>query len=176
MGGSRLFCSFLQGGGVTVFGGTVAISSCTISGNSAGEVRAHAQKFPSPPWETHVHSFVCREAVSWSGVAHWPSHRAPSVGIQLIMCAHMFKSSIAPMGEILTCLPRLTLAQLRTLRSTTGGACRRDLDNFHRPQGALPTCPNRLSSFNSDRFLFYQGYVRATATPANFPSPRWESC
>jgi hypothetical protein len=29
--------------------------------------------------------------------------------------------------------------------------------------GALLTCPNRLSSFNSDRsFWFYQGYVRAS--------------
>ena len=37
----------LQGGGVFVYGGTVTISSCTISGNAAS-VRAHLQKFPSP--------------------------------------------------------------------------------------------------------------------------------
>eukprot|EP00900_Chrysochromulina_parva_P017016 jgi/Chrpa1/25315/Chrysochromulina_OHIO_Genome00010662-RA len=41
-----------QGGGVYVLAGhvagTVTISSCTISGNSAGTVRTHAQKFPSP--------------------------------------------------------------------------------------------------------------------------------
>jgi len=49
MGDSRFACC-LQGGGVYVYGGTVTISSCTISGNTAS-VRAHLQKFPSPPWE-----------------------------------------------------------------------------------------------------------------------------
>jgi hypothetical protein len=43
-------CCF-QGSGVYVRGGTVTISSCTISGNSADYVRAHVQKFPSPQWE-----------------------------------------------------------------------------------------------------------------------------
>jgi hypothetical protein len=38
----------LSGGGVSVEGGTVAISSCTISGNIAGNVRTHVQKFPLP--------------------------------------------------------------------------------------------------------------------------------
>jgi len=47
----------------------VTISSCTISGNAAGYVRAHLQKFPSPPWETHVLLVVCREAVSLLGEA-----------------------------------------------------------------------------------------------------------
>ena len=41
----------LQGGGVAVLGGTVTFSSCTITGNTADNVRAHPQKFPSPPWE-----------------------------------------------------------------------------------------------------------------------------
>ena len=64
--------SCLQGGGVYVSSGTVTISSCTISGNTAGDVRArcaHAQMFPSPRWETHVLLVVCREAVSLSPVA-----------------------------------------------------------------------------------------------------------
>ena len=39
----------LQGGGVFVNGGTVTLSSCTITGNTAISVRAHAQNFPSPP-------------------------------------------------------------------------------------------------------------------------------
>jgi hypothetical protein len=43
----RVLC-LLQGGGVYVEGGTVAISSCTINGNTAGYVCAHVQKFPSP--------------------------------------------------------------------------------------------------------------------------------
>ena len=38
----------LQGGGVYVQGGTVTLSSCTITGNTATSVRAHAQNFPSP--------------------------------------------------------------------------------------------------------------------------------
>ena len=42
----RVLC--LQGGGVFVGGGTVAISSCTISGNTAGQVHAHVRKFPLP--------------------------------------------------------------------------------------------------------------------------------
>ncbi len=50
------------------------------------------------------------------------------------------KVPIAPMGKLLTCLPRLTLAQLRTLRSTSGGACHRDLESSHRPHGRLTFC------------------------------------
>ena len=50
MGDSR-FARCLQGGGVFVRAGTVAISSCTISGNTVSSVRAHVQNFPSPPWE-----------------------------------------------------------------------------------------------------------------------------
>jgi len=38
----------LQGGGVFVNGGTVTLSSCTISGNTADLVRTHLQKFPRP--------------------------------------------------------------------------------------------------------------------------------
>jgi hypothetical protein len=44
------------------------------------------------------------------------------------------KVPIAPMGKWLTFSPRLTLAQLRTLRSTTVGTCRRDLENFPSPR------------------------------------------
>jgi hypothetical protein len=47
MGNSR-FALCLQGGGVAVYGGTVTISSCTISGNTATGVRAHTQHLPSP--------------------------------------------------------------------------------------------------------------------------------
>ena len=55
--GDSSFARCLQGGGVNVQGGTVAISSCAISGNTARNVRAHIQEFPSPPCETHV--FAC---------------------------------------------------------------------------------------------------------------------
>ena len=50
MGDSR-FARCLQGGGVYVDKGSVAISSSTISGNTAGYVRAHPQKFLMPRWE-----------------------------------------------------------------------------------------------------------------------------
>jgi len=50
--GDSSFARCLQGGGVYVGGGTVAISSCNITGITA--VRAHAQKFPSPRWDFHM--------------------------------------------------------------------------------------------------------------------------
>ena len=60
-----------QGGGVYVSGGTVTLSSCTISGNTGYLVCAHVPNFPSPRWETHVLLVVCRDlaAVSTSRVA-----------------------------------------------------------------------------------------------------------
>ena len=66
MGFSHVLRLCLQGGGVYISNGTVAFSSCTITGNSAPFVRAHAQKFPSPRWETHILLVVCRAAVSLS--------------------------------------------------------------------------------------------------------------
>ena len=51
MGFSHVLRLCLQGGGVYINGGTVSFSSCTITGNLAYGVRAHAQKFPSPRWE-----------------------------------------------------------------------------------------------------------------------------
>ena len=50
------------------------------------------------------------------------------------------------MGKLLTRLPRLTLAQLRTLRSTTESTCRRDLESSHGPDGnSLLTCNSTLA-------------------------------
>jgi hypothetical protein len=51
--GNSRFARCLQGGGIRVDGGTVTISSCTISGNTAYYVRAHPQKFPMPRWENY---------------------------------------------------------------------------------------------------------------------------
>ena len=97
------------------------------------------------------------------------------------------KFPIAPMGILLTCLPRLTLAQLRTLRSTTECTCCRDLANFPSPRW----------DFHMSRALCFQGggvYVESgtvtfssctitgntayfvCARTQNFPSPRWENC
>ena len=50
MGDSR-FARCLQGGGVRVSGGTVSIVNSQIYSNTATNVRAHLQKFPSPRWE-----------------------------------------------------------------------------------------------------------------------------
>jgi hypothetical protein len=63
MGDSR-FARCLQGGGVAVWGGTVSIVNSQIYNNTASYVRAHVQKIPSPPWETHVLLVFCRAEVS----------------------------------------------------------------------------------------------------------------
>jgi hypothetical protein len=65
MGDSRL-ARCLQGGGIQVDGGTVSIVNSQIYSNTVTYVRTHLQKFPSPPWKTHVLLVVCREAVSVS--------------------------------------------------------------------------------------------------------------
>jgi hypothetical protein len=75
-----------------------------------------SSKFPMPQWETHVLLVVCREVVSLSYLVRSRYHLPRSTGTQLLGCVLMFKSSHRPMGKLLTCLPRLTLAQLRTLR------------------------------------------------------------
>ena len=73
MGFSHVLRVCLQGGGVFISSassGTVTFSSCTITGNTAGYVRAHAQNFPSPRWDFHMFcACVCRAAVSMSRVA-----------------------------------------------------------------------------------------------------------
>ena len=49
--GDSHFARCLQGNGVFVQGGSVTFDSCNITGNTATNVRAHPQKFPSPQWE-----------------------------------------------------------------------------------------------------------------------------
>ena len=48
MGFSHVLRVCLQGGGVMVWGDTVSFSSCTITGNTASGVRAHAQTSHRP--------------------------------------------------------------------------------------------------------------------------------
>ena len=81
---------------------------------------------------------------------------------------------IAPMGKMLTRLPRLSLAQLRlTLRSTTVCTCRRGLNFSHRPDG-------NIADVLMPR-LFLQTTLWSTTERAchsdlqRFPSPRWEN-
>ena len=67
MGFSHVLRFCLQGGGVYIGGGTVSFSLCTITGNTAGDVRAHAQKFPSPRWDFYMFcACACRAVVSLS--------------------------------------------------------------------------------------------------------------
>ena len=69
MGFSHVLRLCLQGGGVYISSSTVSFSSCTITGNTAAYVRAHAQKFPSPRWEFHrFRACACRAAVCTSTV------------------------------------------------------------------------------------------------------------
>jgi hypothetical protein len=72
--GDSCFAHCLQGGGVSVYSGTVTITSSSIYGNTASAVRDQVQKFPSPPWETYVLLVACRAvAVSLSGMAQCQS-------------------------------------------------------------------------------------------------------
>ena len=95
----------LQGGGVYIVSGTATFSYCTITGNSAGYVRDHAQKFPSPRWETHVCSACCLQG---GGI------RVGGGSVSLIYCqVHsnqasyvrglIFKSSPLPDGKLTFC-------------------------------------------------------------------------
>ena len=52
MGFSHVLRVCLQGGGVYIYSGTVTFSSCTITGNTATGVRAHAQNFHRPDGKT----------------------------------------------------------------------------------------------------------------------------
>ena len=114
MGDSRVACC-LQGGGVYVSSGTVTITSSSIYGNTAKGVRAHIHYFPSPPCETHVLLVVCREAVSIPFMAQSRLRLPRSVGIELKMCALMFRSSnfpIALMGKWLTFLTSILVCTI----------------------------------------------------------------
>jgi hypothetical protein len=145
MGDSR-FARCLQAGGVYVFGSpTVSLINCQVHSNQAlgNSVSVRALMFKSshrPPLSLTFCSFVCRAAVSISMVARWPSRRAPSVGIQLPVCALTLNSSHRPDGKMADVLARLTLAQMRMLRSNTECTCHRDIESSHRPHGRLTIC------------------------------------
>jgi len=126
MGDSR-FARCLQGGGVAVYGSTVTISSCTISGNTAGYVRAVMFEIPHRPdgkiADALASTLACTTAAD--ALVNYSLLYVPQASCDF---------PIAPMGELLTRLPRLTLAPLQTLRSTTVGTCRRDLEKFPSPR------------------------------------------
>jgi hypothetical protein len=131
------------GGGVFVAGGTdtVSISSCTISGNTApnsGQAQGGGV-FVSYGTVTIASSSITGNFALYQGGGIYvqggtvaissctiSGNTAPNVRARV----QKFPS---PMAKLLTCLPRLTLAQLRTLWSTTGGACHRDLEKVQSP-------------------------------------------
>jgi hypothetical protein len=88
------------------------------------------------------------------------------------------KVPIAPMGKLLMCLPRLSLAQLRPmLWSTTVGEACRDLAMFPSPHGKIA---DMLASTHSctttnDALVNFSGGA-CHRDLENFPSPRWEIC
>ena len=89
MGFSQVSRLCLQGGGVYISSGTVSFSSCTITGNTATVVRAHAQKFPSPRWEflltCPIDSHLSIRIDTWFYQAN-------------VRACHACKLPIAPMG------------------------------------------------------------------------------
>ena len=72
------------------------------------------------------------------------------------------------------CLPRLTLAQLRTLWSTTACTCHRDLEIPHRPMGKWLTCLPRLTLAQL-RMLRSTTECTCCRDLEKFPSPPWET-
>ena len=203
-----MFCSFLQGGGVFVSSGTVTMTSCSITGNTAyGSVRAHVEtshrpdgniadvlastracttanasvnysryvpqrpcNFPSPPWETHVLLvFTGRRCLCLFRHRHNDvllDHRQHSFWIGACSCS---KVPIAPMG--FSHVLRLCLQgggvwvqsgtvsfSLCTITGNSAGTVRAHAQKFPSPRWEfLLTCPNRLSSFNSDPYLVLSG-------------------
>ena len=94
----------LQGGGVVVYSGTVSIVNSQVYSNHPTNVRAHAQNFPSPPWETHVCLLFAGRRCCCLG-RHSVNRELPDL-LQHSDCAHSSsKAPIARMGKLLTCLP-----------------------------------------------------------------------
>ena len=187
MGFSHILRVRLQGGGVYVERGTVTFDSCTITGNTAYIVRAHAQKFPSPQWDFTCFALLLagRRCVHrrWHGELlivhhHWQLSWKCA-------CSHS-KVPIAPMGKMLTSCFDSRFAQLGMLRSTTVCTCRRDLQKFPSPrwdfhmfralclQGGGVYIGGGTVSFSSCAITGNTAaFVRAHAQ--KFPSPRWEN-
>ena len=129
----------------------------TLRSTTGCACHRNLENFPSPRWENafltspfRFSSFMMDAASNYNQPRVRPSVPETS------------KVPIAPMGELLTRLPRLTLAQLRTLRSTTVCTCHRDLENFPSPrwENAFLTCPFRFSSFMMGAASNYQPLVR----------------
>jgi hypothetical protein len=126
----------------------------------------------------------------WCPCRGWHSvnRELPDLLQHSCLCARSSsKVPIAPMGKLLTCLPRLTLAQLRpTLRSTTVCTCRRYFKTSHRPhrrltfarclQGGGVYVAGGTVAISSCTISGNQALYSVRAHAQNFASPRWEPC
>jgi hypothetical protein len=150
MGDSRLFCWLFAGW------------RCNCQRRHSDHIIVHhkwelswlcarsCSKVPIAPWDFHVFcARVCRAAVQSSLMAQWPSHRAPSAGTQLALCALVFKSSHRPDGIF-----------------TSFALCLQGGGVF--VQSGTVTISSCTISGNTAY------YVRAHAQ--EFPLPRWEDC
>ena len=94
-----MFCSFLQGGGVYVYSGTVTMTSCSITGNTAsGSVRAHVETSHRPDGKI---------ADELALILAFTTANDASVK-QEVRAEETSKVPIAPMGRWLTCPNRLS--------------------------------------------------------------------
>ena len=156
--GDSHFARCLQGGGVLVQGGSVTFDSCTITGNTATYVHAHPQNFPSPRWDFYMFcACACRAVVSLSLEAQWPSHRAPSLAIQLLMCVLTLKSPHRPDGKIADMLA------LTPARTTAADA---SVNN----RMYVPQRPSKVPIAPMGRLLTYSPRLTSDARPT--PPPR----
>ena len=146
--GKLTFARCLQGGGVYVtHWGPVTLSSSTISGNTAYSVRAHLHKSSHRPDGKDADTAdtlrldSCLLFAGWRCLCqfrHSLNHQLPSVFQSSHQCAcSCSRVPIAPLASTHAC----TTANKTTLRSTSGGACHRDLENFlSPPHGRLTFC------------------------------------
>ncbi len=184
----------------------MSIVNSQIYSNTAPYVRAHLQKFPSRPGpkgkiaDALASTLTCTTAAwpmlrSTTGctchrdlqLSHRPICLAadmqffPPFGIKSCSTSYPYVPALLanphrPMGRLLTCLPRLTFAQMRpTLRSTTECMCRRDLNFSHRPDGKFAdvlapthTCTTAIMLRSTTGGMCHRDL-------AQFPSPRWEN-
>ena len=112
--------------------------ACTTAADAPVNYRGYMQQRPKTSHRPHGRLKFCSffagrwcRGFGWHGELlilhhHWQH--------SLLCACSCSKLPIAPMGKLLTRLPRLTLAQLRTLLSTTVGTCHRDLENFPSPR------------------------------------------
>ena len=182
MGNSRL-APCLQGGGIYVNTGTVSIVNSQVYSNQATYVRAHAFKSSHRPHGklTFCSFFAGRWCLCqrWCLCRGWHSvnRELPDLLQHSCLCARSSsKVPIAPMGKLLTCLPRLTLAQLRPkLRSTI---------QYVRAAETLKTsqCPDGKVAdvLATTHACTTAAKIRSTTECTcrrdleNFPMPRWE--